>query len=229
MIVALNAGHCMKTSGKQSPDGYKEYAFNIVVVKKLSDILRSHGVSTIICNPDDPNKEYSLTKICKIANNAKAKIFVSVHFNAVGTTWSNVRGIETYYYRSGKDLAKCIHKYLIKGQPMPDRGVKKASFTVLVKTNMPAALAECGFMDNKIDRKLMESDAYTQECADEISQGILEYLGVSFRPSDTNTNWENILKEISPWYEIWIDFVNDHPEINLKGLIEKIYRSGCNV
>ena len=132
MIVALNAGHCMKTAGKQAPDGYKEYNFNISVVNKISKILSRHGIKVAICNPDDPNKEYSLTKIASIANEAKADIFVSVHFNAMGNTWSKVRGLETYYYRKGKDLAECIQQFLLKGQPMPNRGVKQASDAVML-------------------------------------------------------------------------------------------------
>jgi len=227
MIVALNAGHCMKTAGKQAPDGYKEYNFNIAVVKKIAKILSRHGIKVVICNPDDPNKEYSFTKIASIANEAKADIFVSVHFNAMGNTWSKVRGLETYYYRTGKDLAECIQQFLLKGQPMPNRGVKQASFTVLVKTNMPAALCECGFMDNKVDRALMESDSYRTECAIEISQGILKYLGVKYIPEGTEDSWKLILRKVSAWADsVWIPFVEEHPEVNLKGLITKLYRGG---
>ena len=111
---------------------------------------------------------------------------------------------------------------------MPDRGLKQAAYTVLVKTTMPAVLTECGFMDNKVDRLLMESDTYRQECANEISQGILEYLGIPFKPMVIDdSNWLDILKKVSPWANVWEDFVKDHPEVNLKGLIEKLYKRGC--
>jgi len=229
MIVALNAGHCMKTAGKQAPDGYKEYNFNMPVVNKIAAILKRHGVNVVICNPSDPNKEYSLTKIASIANAAKACLFVSVHFNAMGNTWSNVRGLETFYYKTGLDLAKCIHMKLILGQPMPNRGIKKASYTILVKTDMPAALVECGFMDNKIGRLLMESEEYRDECAEEIAQGILKYLGIPYKPLivPSEGEWADILRKVSPWANIWIDFVKAHPEVNLKGLIVKLYKGGA--
>lgn len=225
-IVALNWGHCFTTPGKQAPDGYKETNFNMPVVLKIETILKRHGVKVVICNPTDPNKEYSLTKIASIANAAKADVFVSVHFNAMGDNWSNVRGLETFYYKTGQALAKCIHKYLILGQPMPNRGVKKAKYTVLVKTAMPAALVECGFMDNKIDRLLMESEEYRDECAEEIAQGILKYFMIPYKPliNPSDGEWADILRKVSPWANTWIKFVKEHPEVNLKGLIEKLYK-----
>lgn len=230
MKIALNAGHCLKTPGKQAPDNYKEYNFNIAVVKKIETILKRYGLEVLICNPNSESEEYSLTKITEIANKASADLFLSVHFNAMGNTWSNVRGLETYYYKSGKELAKTIHSYLVLGQPMPDRGVKQANFTVLVKTNMPAVLVECGFMDNKIDRLLMEMEEYRQECAEEISQGILKYLGIKYIPIKVkNEEWIDILDKVSPWSQsVWVPFVKAHPEVNLKGLIVNIYKEGLS-
>lgn len=230
MLVALNAGHCLVTPGKQAPDGYKEYNFNMPVVKKIVAILKNHNVSSIICNPDSPTKEYTLTQITTVANKAKATVFVSVHFNAMGSNWNDVRGLETFYHKSGFNLAKQIHLYLAMGQPMPNRGIKQANYTVLVKTNMPAALVECGFMDNKIDRLLMESEEYRQECAEEISQGILGYLSIPYKPIPIvqTEQYLDILRQVSPWADsVWVPFINANPGINLKGLIVKLYEEGA--
>jgi hypothetical protein len=45
---------------------------------------------------------------------------------------------------------------------------------------MPAVLVECGFMDNINDARLLLSDAYRQECADELAMGICEFHGVQW-------------------------------------------------
>jgi hypothetical protein len=45
---------------------------------------------------------------------------------------------------------------------------------------MPAVLTECGFMDVLEQADLMDNEAYQRECAEEIGQGICEYLDVEY-------------------------------------------------
>ena len=50
------------------------------------------------------------------------------------------------------------------------------SFYVIRKTNMTAILAECGFMDNKEEAKLLVSDSYRRLCANALCNGATAYL-----------------------------------------------------
>jgi N-acetylmuramoyl-L-alanine amidase len=232
--IGVDGGHGKGTPGKRSPDGYKEIEFNHRTKLKLIEALKRCGFDVVDCSPgweDNP-----LSERVKIANNSDVDIYISIHYNAMGDSWQKTaEGIEVYYHngsKSGKRLAMLLLDRLLMGTKMNNRGAKSDFFLfsnglyVLRKTYMPACLVECGFMDNKMDRALMESSSYQLECAEEIAQGCCDYFGMKYVPRDKpskDKKWDDILKEVSPWSDTWIKFVKDHPEVNLKGLIEKLY------
>lgn len=189
--VALDDGHGMETPGKRTPkfeDGtfMKENEFNAAVVKIIERHLKRHNIKVVLTAPTD--KDTPLKTRCETANKANADVFVSVHANAYKGAWGNAKGIETYHYpgsSKGKKLATCIQRELMNGTKMVDRGVKTAKFYVLKNTKMPAALCECGFMDNKREARLLMSKEYREECGEEIARGILKYFGLSFKAEKT--------------------------------------------
>jgi len=225
--VAVDDGHGMETPGKRTPDGYRENNFNHYTKEYLIDELKHNGFDIVDCSPT--RNDNSLQDRCNRANKGKADIFVSIHFNALTGKWGTHGGIETFsYYTSskGEKLAEYVHKQLLKGTPLKDRGTKKAGFYVLKHTKMPAVLIECGFMDNKKEALLMKSNSYRKECASEICKGICDYFTKSYKPLSKNEDYKNMLKRVSKWSDIWIDFVekNHSKDLNLKGLIEKLYK-----
>ena len=58
---------------------------------------------------------------------------------------------------------------------MPDLGVKKAPFYVLFLSSMPSILVEAGFLTNREDVRLLRSDAYLDELATQIADGLERY------------------------------------------------------
>lgn len=77
-------------------------------------------------------------------------------------------------------LAKIIQENMINGlskkyKNIGDHGVKKAPFVVLIGAQMPAILSEIAFMSNKTDAKRLKSDAYLNDVANQITEGIIEY------------------------------------------------------
>jgi N-acetylmuramoyl-L-alanine amidase len=194
IIVGTDDGHGIQTEGKRSPDGYKENFFNHPVKAYLNNDLIRNGFKVVDCSPtrDDNSLQDRIIR----ANNGKCNIFISIHFNAMGNNWSSTQGIETFYHGNsteGKKLADSIHHFLLQGTKQSNRGVKsdfslfKTGFYVLRKTNMPAVLCECGFMDNKYERKLMESEEFQKECAAEICKGICHYFGIQYKSTEIIT------------------------------------------
>lgn len=191
--VALDDGHGYETAGKRTPDAYRENYFNEAVVKKLAKLLKNDGRFSVY-EVADGTSDVSLTTRTNRANSWGADVYVSVHYNAMGFTWSNhIGGIETFSYpgsSTGRKIAACLHKQLVKGTKLYDRGLKTANFHVLRETHMPAALVECGFMDVKREADLMKSDAYRQECANELYVGLCDYFNVS--PKSVSTPKEAV-------------------------------------
>lgn len=56
-----------------------------------------------------------------------------------------------------------------------DRGVKKAPFVVLIGTQMPAILAEVGFVTNARDEAIMKRPEHRQKIAEALYRGVSQY------------------------------------------------------
>lgn len=231
VVFAIGDGHGEETLGKRTPDGYKENFFNNATKIHVIRELKRHGISVLDCSPesDDTYLSTRVSRINKGINNVIPAGFCSVHFNAYGDgkVFNEVEGIETFYYYDslkGKKLATYVHNQLLKGTKQKNRGIKESGFYVLKNTICPAILTECGFMTNKKEAELMQDPKFQLECGIEISKGILLFLGINWVEEKHTEKYEEILKEVSLYYKTWIKFVEEHQEeINLKGLIEKLY------
>lgn len=193
-LIALSDGHGIDTAGKRTPilpDGQKsetgnfmhENEFNRAVVKYLDIELKRCGFKTLLVAPTDADTPLEVRT--KTANEAKADLYFSVHANANNAQWGSWGGIETYCYPKGesKRVADIVHKHIIGGTPLRDRGVKDGSHLWEIrKTAMPSVLVELGFMDSTTDYKHLLSDAYRKESAVECAKGICEAFSVPYVP-----------------------------------------------
>lgn len=186
MKVMLDAGHGYNTSGKRSPDGFREYEFNRKVAAYAKEFLESYENTTAYFAHSD-ERDVPLKERTDAANRLKVDAYVSIHANAYGNSWNDAGGIETYVYLSkpkeAYELAQKVQSYLIAETGLRNRGVKTADFHVLRETNMTAILAECGFMTNPKEAALLKSEEYQQACADAIAKGIAEQYQLTKKPA----------------------------------------------
>ena len=173
--VVLDAGHGGKDSGAIGGD-VNEKDINLSIAKTTREILKESGYKVKMIRNTDRFLE--LTKRSEIANQRKAKVYVSIHCNSSES--GEGKGIETFYTEqkeeTDQELAKQIQKAVIKRTEASDRGVKTANFTVLVTTNMPAALVETGFLTNETERERLQESDYQEKIARGIAEGIVRYL-----------------------------------------------------
>jgi N-acetylmuramoyl-L-alanine amidase len=190
-LVALDDGHGPETAGKRTPDGIRENQFNAPAMGFCAAALQRSGVRVMFTAPEDTDAPLA-TRV-KRANDAKADIFVSIHFNAFKGNWDEVQGgIETHYYPGsieGWKLATAVQKHVRMGTPQLDRGIKASSFVVLRDTIMPSIVIENGFMDVRKEAELMLNKEYQKEQGEQTAMGICEYLGVQYVP-ETPPNWK---------------------------------------
>ncbi|MBW7477797.1 N-acetylmuramoyl-L-alanine amidase [Paenibacillus oenotherae] len=187
-LIAICDGHGMETAGKRTPafpgDGgvMRENEFNRRVAELLAAHLKRCGFAILMVAPND--SDTPLRDRTDAANKAKADLYISIHANACGTGEFNpVRGLESYHMAgssASERAANIIHRNLIAGTKLTDRGVKTADFHVLRETHMPAVLVECGFMTNLDEARLLQTEAYRMECAEELARGVCEYFDVPF-------------------------------------------------
>jgi N-acetylmuramoyl-L-alanine amidase len=78
-------------------------------------------------------------------------------------------------------LAGLVQEKMVSGlnkkfSDVPNLGVKKAPFVVLIGAQMPAILTEIAFLSNAEEEKRLKDDAYLADVAKHISGGVTQYV-----------------------------------------------------
>lgn len=172
-LIVVDAGHGGTDPGAQRA-GIQEKELTLSIANALARRLSGLGAKIIMTRSDDST--VSLEDRVKITNSSNADLFLSVHINALEST-THIYGIETYYQtEQSKPLAEKIHEQLVSMLGVPDRFVRKARFYVINHTEVPAILAEVGYISNKAEREKLISSDYQTKIGDAISEGVVLYL-----------------------------------------------------
>lgn len=173
-VVVIDPGHGGKDPGAIGIRGLQEKNVILPISKKIAAILEQQGIQVVMTRDSDYFVELGPRTV--IADRANAKVFVSIHANAMPANRSDINGLETYYYESGQRLARTIHNSILGSIDVRDRGVRKARFYVLRKSTMPSVLVEVGFVTGVVDSPRLGTTAYQNQMAEAIARGILQYL-----------------------------------------------------
>lgn len=180
--IALDSGHGLKTAGKQTPDGIKEWTLNDKVRDKVVAILSDYECEILHTDNNEGNVDESLADRIAKYKKAGADAFVSIHHNANTGKWNTATGVEIYTDKkpTAKDtkLANCIYPKLVKYTGLKGRGIKKEDWYVINQNSIPAVLVEGGFMDGKNDYTIITSDAGQTAYAKAVAEGLIEFLGL---------------------------------------------------
>ncbi len=191
-VIALDAGHGLKTAGKQTPDGIKEWTMNDAVRDKIVAMLKDYDVKFIFPDNDEGYNDEGNSNRRTMYVNVKADAMVSIHHNAHLGTWCSATGVEVYtdraYTEADQKLAECIYPKLVANTGLKGRGIKRANFTVVYQNTVPAVLVEGGFMDSKNDHAVITSDAGQTAYARAVADGLIEFLGLTKKKVNTTTS-----------------------------------------
>lgn len=196
--VVIDAGHGGADPGGQNQRfGLDEKDFALAVSRSVAQRLKEEGFEVRLTRTGDQFIE--LEERTVIANQAKADIFLSIHFNAAR---ESVRGVETFIYtlqndpssaRSSLDpvdrpkypanandpwnalLGYYLQSEILGTTRLPDRGLKRARFTVLEGLNSPGALLELGFISNNQTALLLKKSEYRARLSEAVVNAVLKY------------------------------------------------------
>ena len=193
MLILVDNGHGVNTSGKCSPDGkFREYKWNREIAHEVVTQLRERGYCAELIVKEDI--DISLAERVKRANNkcnqlgVKNVILVSIHVNAAGNgQWLNAKGWSCF---TSKGLTKsdkiADELYKVAEKLMPNRTMRKeysdgdadweAGFYILKNTKCPAVLTENFFMDNKEDLAYLMSAEGRKAIVATHVEGIINYI-----------------------------------------------------
>ena len=208
--VVVDPGHGGGDQGTRAARGLNEKDANFDVSRRLVRLLEKAGVPWVLTRNKDRYVDHGDRS--KQASDRPGYIFVSIHFNEDSDR--DTTGWETYalspqYAPSTSSggtligdedeiwpgnqfdhqnflLAQAIHRaaVLAKSNAPSDRGLKRARFKVLRLARSPSVLVEGGFMSNPREASLLKTEAYRQQVAEWIFEGILTYKRSQARPED---------------------------------------------
>lgn len=197
-VLVLDAGHGYNTPGKRTPDDIREWSMNNGVCNHIQDILKDYDVD--VRRVDDTTGKTDVSLVTRTNNIKKImpNLVISIHHNALGSTWNTGNGVEAYAHPKApaidKSLSKKIVDKLAQNTGLKNRGAKTADFHMVreIPSSIPAVLVEGGFMDNKGDHAVITTSKGQYQYAKAVADVVIEYLGLTKKvstsqPSQSNT------------------------------------------
>jgi N-acetylmuramoyl-L-alanine amidase len=174
ILVVIDAGHGGKDPGAIGRDELQEKEIILDISQQINKILETKGIGVLMTRSND--NFISLEGRTDMANKANADLFVSIHANSINLSRPDVNGLQTYFYKNGKEFADTVHRNILRSVNTQDRGVHKARFYVLRHSDMPSILVEVGYVTGADDAVKLRDSRYRRQMAEAIANGIIEYI-----------------------------------------------------
>ncbi len=187
MVVALDPGHGGYDGGARARDsGLWEKEITLSVALAVEKELADHGAKVMLTRREDmalcgeaaalARKRKDLEARVDMAREAGATVLLSIHMNEYRSRRES--GPQVFYQRGGDDgrlLSGVLQKALIDElKPKKERVAMAGDYFVL-RSSIPSALVECGFISNPEEEKLLLSPEYQQRIGKALAQGLAEY------------------------------------------------------
>lgn len=185
-VIVIDAGHGGFDPGKVGKDDVYEKDINLDIAKKLQKYFEQSGATIIMTRTDDnataSTKNEDMRKRKEIVNKSKADILISIHQNSYEDP--SVSSPQVFYYGTSLEselLAKDVQKEMnLELSPNRERDAQKNdSYYILKETDIPAIIAECGFLSNPEEKALLLTDDYRDKIAWSIYVGTINYFSDS--------------------------------------------------
>ena len=187
--IVIDAGHGGLDPGSI---GYKtkvkESDINLSVAKKLEKKLKDANFRVVMTREDENGlyglstknyKKRDMQKRREIIKNSNPDMVISIHMNSY--IRHNLRGAQVFYDKNSlvsETLAISIQDQFASKLEKSDKGISIGDYYMLKCTDAPSVIAECGFISNEEDEKLLINDSYQEKLADCIFTGIIAFLNI---------------------------------------------------
>ena len=183
--VCIDPGHGGKSSGAcLGSRCEKDDTLRLSLL--VRDVLESRGYTVVMTRDDD--SDVSLNERCKIANKARASLFISIHRNSSSS--KDATGVEMWVHSLNPTddtlLAQNILDCFDTLDVVKNRGIysgyrdgEDLNYYINRYTKMPSVLAEIGFISSKEDNKKYDENIenYAKAIADGIEMTLKEMNG----------------------------------------------------
>lgn len=188
-VIIIDAGHGGMDGGAVGVSGVLEKNINLSIALKLKDIAEKDGKTVIMTRKNDvwldnsdsnnvrTQKRSDLKNRKKFIENNPNAVFVGIHQNLFEQP--KYRGAQVFYADNddARRLGECMQQALIDGMSDGNtRVAKKAEDIYILKgVTTAAVIAECGFLSNPEEEKLLTQNEYQTKIAQSVYDGICRF------------------------------------------------------
>ena len=179
------------TTGTATNAGYPESTFTWKVAKQLERMLKAEGATVVLTRNGDDYNAYGpcIWNRAKVANEAKADAFVSIHADGAAAKEHGFHVIAPVRIKGWTDdmaaSSRALAKAMIAG--MSAAGATKSTYidgglsirsdqSTLNFSDVPSVIVEVGNMRNAKEAKLFSSKQGQQQVATWLQAGLTRYL-----------------------------------------------------
>lgn len=181
-VVVVDAGHGGGASGAVK-QGISEKDIDLAITLELQKLFQKSEVDVGVYYTRLNDSNPTFAQRIGLANAAEADLFLSIHNNSTASgRMSAIKGTQVMYYsrdESGRsqDFARRCLEVMTETLGSVDKGlVPVDNIYVLHHSRVPAALVEVGFMTNRQELELLNSQEYQHLTAEALYQAVMETL-----------------------------------------------------
>lgn len=191
--VVLDPGHGGPVeTGAVGPNGLAEKDLNLDVAKRTARLLEQRGFTVVLTRTSD--YRVPLVTRAEIANRLGAKALVSVHHNAPNANTSSSPGTEVFIRDGDADSARlggilqeeitdALDQFDLTWSIATDAGAIVVlndsgddAYGMIRRPEMPAVLAELGYLSNREEAELFATERYRNVAAEALADGVERWL-----------------------------------------------------
>lgn len=174
MKVAVDAGHGGGNGGATGvTTGIFEKKYTLLIAKQLENALLDKEAKVFMTRTDDTG--INMLERTEMLKKEDPDFLISIHLNS--SVKDSVRGVSTYYrYIGFRPLTKYIQESMLKLGLFDFGNVGNFNFALSGPTDYPNCLVEVAFLSNKEDEKLILDSGFHKAVANQIVEGIKEWL-----------------------------------------------------
>ena len=189
-VPVIDAGHGGADGGAVSLSGALESEINLDIALKMEQIFAFYGVPPVMTrrsneiNYSKNSKTIREKKVedqknrVKLVNSTDNPVLISIHQNTYGS--GTISGAQVFYAATdaSREFALSMQQILTTSLDMTNpRMIVKApkNIYLMANINCPAILIECGFLSNKVEDALLQTESYRLKIAATIAAGYLNF------------------------------------------------------
>lgn len=184
LTIYVDPGHGGMDGGA-TIGNIKESTLTLEISKKIKEVFEKSSIQVILTRENDDDlsdgafvKREDMLKRVNTINTSSAALALSIHLNKFSI--EKYRGAQVFYSKTNSNnqlLAETMQTSLCNYLKNTERKiVKRDNIFLLNKVTIPCCIIECGFMSNKDEFQLLQTEEYQYKLAYAMLYGVEDFL-----------------------------------------------------